>query len=119
MVNIAAVRGLGGKARRNDPAYDDRRQDHQLQQRPVLGAVISALLGAAGLRLWEGLLAHRHRRGGAASEIAQDSEGVGRDGAPRQGDEEGGGGGEEAAVAQQQSKIQALEDQLAVRRARL
>ncbi|CAM9518089.1 unnamed protein product, partial [Scytosiphon promiscuus] len=68
-------RGIGAKARRDDPTRDDRRQGLQVLLRPALGAVVGTLLGAAGLKLWEGLLEYRRRRGGAASGIDQDSGG--------------------------------------------
>ncbi|CAM9852719.1 unnamed protein product [Ectocarpus sp. 12 AP-2014] len=84
------------------------------RQRSVLGAVVSALMGALGLKLWEGLV-----RGGAsaaaaaAAAAAEVERGVSRGGAEEEEEEAAVAAAMEEEAALQQEKILALENHLA------
>lgn len=76
--------------------------------RSIIGAVLGALAGAVGLKVWEGFVCHRGVSEGRG-------EGEGGEGGATAAAEEGEGREGETEVGEQQGKIQALEDQLAVR----
>lgn len=101
----------------------DRSSRVGLPQRSVLGVVLGALAGAVGLKLWEGLVQRLGGGGGgggggsgsaAKAEVERGEAGVKIEKAAGEAAVEATVA-EEEAVGVHQARIQALEDQLAVR----
>ncbi|CAM9709828.1 unnamed protein product, partial [Ectocarpus sp. 8 AP-2014] len=95
----------------DEPRPGERGQHH----RSVLGAVVSALAGALGFKLWEGLVRGDASAAAAAAAAAAEVEGgVSRGGVEEEEEEEAVAAAVmEGEAALQQEKILALENQLA------
>ncbi|CAM9301094.1 unnamed protein product [Ectocarpus sp. 4 AP-2014] len=96
-----------------DDGDEPRPRGRWQRQRSVLGAVVSALMGALGLQLWEGLVRGGASAAAAAAAAAEVEGGVSRGGAEEEEETAVAAAVMEEEAALQQEKILALENQLA------